>query len=99
MSELDLGSGFTLRFFRWAPDRELNPQYSDLPDVEKMGFLLTCRHNVEWSILFNHGEKYERVFPNRPKWKVENFDPLTISPSVNCGCCHGFIKEGKWIDA
>lgn len=45
-----------------------------------------------------------------PKWKVESWDPLTISPSVqhilvrggqrisdNCPYGHGFIKGGVWV--
>jgi hypothetical protein len=96
MEELDLGSGFSLRWTSWAPDRELNPQYNDLPDVEKFGAILTCKHGIEGSILFNHGESYERIFPNRPFWKVISWDPLTLEPSIQTGCCHGYIREGKW---
>lgn len=34
-----------------------------------------------------------------PRWIVESWDPLTISPSVLCRTCghHGWIKEGRWI--
>lgn len=98
MDVVDLGSGFSLRWTRWAPDRELNPQYANLPDVEKIGAILTCRHGIEGSIMFDHGEAYTKLFPNSPLWKVVSWEPLTITPSVNCGCCHGFITEGKWVD-
>ena len=34
-------------------------------------------------------------------WVVESFEPLTLSPSVLCRTCghHGFIRQGKWIEA
>lgn len=37
----------------------------------------------------------------RPKWKVESWDPLTLSPSLlqrGCGD-HGFVRDGKWVRA
>lgn len=38
---------------------------------------------------------------DRPKWKLESWSPLTISPSVLCNICghHGFIQNGKWVPA
>lgn len=36
----------------------------------------------------------------RPTWTVEQWDPLTISPSVAAECgLHGFIREGRWESA
>lgn len=100
--DLDLGSGFSLRWTSWSPDRKLNPQYEGMPDVEKMGCLLTCRHGTEGAMLFDHGELYAGLFVNRPKWTVESWEPLTLSPSVDCRCpdgqCHGYIREGKWVE-
>jgi hypothetical protein len=34
-------------------------------------------------------------------WKVESWDPLTLSPSLLCRLCgrHGFLRENKWVDA
>jgi len=35
-----------------------------------------------------------------PLWAVQSIDPLTISPSIACGCGdHGFIRDGKWVSA
>lgn len=99
---IDLGSGFSLRFAAWKPDRTIKEnrvKYIDIPDVEKHSAILTCRHGEEGYITFDHGEKINALFPDSPKWKVESWEPLTISPSVDCGCCHGFIKNGKWSDA
>ena len=39
--DIDLGDGHTLRFTCWKPDRELNPQYADLPDVERVGAIVS----------------------------------------------------------
>jgi hypothetical protein len=33
-------------------------------------------------------------------WHLESFEPLTVSPSILCGCgWHGFIREGRWVPA
>lgn len=35
-----------------------------------------------------------------PRWSVEQWDPLTISPSVLCSCGnHGWIRGGRWCPA
>lgn len=35
-----------------------------------------------------------------PRWTVESWEPLTISPSVLCSCGHhGFIRAGAWVPA
>lgn len=32
------------------------------------------------------------------KWQVESWDPITLSPSLQCGACpqHGFLRNGRW---
>jgi len=34
-------------------------------------------------------------------WDVISLDPLTLSPSLLCRVCgsHGFIRDGKWVEA
>jgi hypothetical protein len=34
-------------------------------------------------------------------WRVEQAEPLTLSPSILCGRCgeHGWIRDGKWVSA
>lgn len=34
-------------------------------------------------------------------WNMERWEPLTVSPSLLCLACraHGFIRDGKWIEA
>lgn len=35
-----------------------------------------------------------------PRWTVESWSPLTLSPSILCSCGHhGWIREGQWIPA
>ena len=94
--DLELGSGFTARFYQWAPDRELNPQYEGIPDAPHAGIILTCRHGTEGAVMFAG-----RVPGEQHAWTVESEDPLTLSPSIlrtECGC-HGFIRQGRWVDA
>ena len=97
---IDLGDGVIGRWTRWAPDRDLNPQYSDLPDIERYGLILehkmADRSPHEGVITFD-SEVARPVFPNHPRWQVQSWEPLTITPSVLCSCgWHGFITDGKW---
>ena len=107
--DLDLGNGVTLRFVRWAPDRELNPQYDGIPDVEKYGAVLSHHHHVvagdepllcEGYVTFD-GDVQRRLDPTgRAMWKVESWDPLTLSPSIVSPCgLHGFVRGGRWVPA
>lgn len=98
--DIDLGADHFLVFTCWKPDRSLNPQYAHLPDVEKWGAII--RHYkpdgklCEGCITFD-GPVQRELCPERSKWKVWEFEPLTISPSLLCACGdHGFIKFGKW---
>ena len=104
--DLDLGDGHLLKFSSWHPDRELNPQYADLPDIEKCGAIV--EHNRAdgkegkcWSGIFFDVEGVRRVFGDKPIWQVNSWEPLTLSPSIVCRECndHGFIREGKWVRA
>lgn len=102
----DLGNDHTLEFTCWAPDRELNPQYAGIPDVEKFGAIIyhkkpdgsDCASAVSFE-----GEVHGKIEPKHPAWKVESWEPLTLSPSILClaeGCGdHGFIRNGKWVKA
>jgi hypothetical protein len=101
---IDLGAGHELRFTCWRPDCELNPQYDGLPDVEKFGAIIDHPApngtSCSGGIIFD-GEVQRRLMPDRPRWTVEQWDPLTLSPSVLCTACgdHGFVRDGKWVAA
>src|SRR6266542_5551415 len=92
---LDLGDGFSARYYVWSPDRDLNPQYEGIPDQDRAGLILTCPHG-EAGVPFAG-----RVPGGGQGWRVLSEDPLTLEPSIlppDCGC-HGFIREGRWISA
>jgi hypothetical protein len=43
---------------------------------------------------------HEKNPVNAPTWTLESRDPMTLSPSLLCGCGHhGFIRDGKWVPA
>jgi hypothetical protein len=97
---IDLGSGHTATFVSWSPDRELNPQYADLPDIERVGVIVDTGNGCKSMAMFDL-PAVRQVFPDRPVWTVESWDPLTLSPSLLCKLCgdHGFIREGRWVGA
>jgi hypothetical protein len=99
----DIGHDHTLRFFCWAPDRELNPQYGGIPDEPKAGAIIDhpgpdgspCSGVVTFDT-----PTMQQVSPNANRWTVESWEPLTIAPSVLCSCGdHGFIRAGRWEPA
>jgi hypothetical protein len=106
-ADLDLGHSHYLWFHGWSPDRDLNPQYKNVPDIEKA--CATVSHpradgkpGVCWSGINFDGEAHRKLWPDeRHRWKVESWDPLTTSPSLLCMECgdHGFIRNGKWVPA
>jgi len=102
--DLDLGDGHWLKWFRWAPDRSIESnalRYAGVPDCEKFGASVPHRR-VDGSLCDGFvtidGEVQSVVHPGAPKWRVESWDPLTLSPSLLCHCGdHGFIRGGKWV--
>lgn len=111
--KLDLGSGYALRFTTWRPDRRLKgnrERYAGVPNVERAGAIIRCPHDDPEDAYAGGGITFEipghAVFGaggthRGPRWTVESWDPLTLSPSIQmhpCGC-HGFIREGRWVPA
>lgn len=103
--DIDLGDDHKLWFNSWKPDRDLNPQYADLPDVERVGAVIEHRSAALGllclsGIIFN-GPVRDRIDADRDGWTVESWEPLTLSPSLLCRLCgdHGFIREGRWVRA
>jgi hypothetical protein len=98
--EIDLGHGHYLGFVTWTPDRQLNPQYADLPDNDRIGAFIrhTNPHGEPHggSIMFDCPQA-RRVFPKHPLWTVD-WETLTINPSIQCSCGdHGHITNGRWV--
>jgi hypothetical protein len=92
MSEVfDLGHGVTIEYTSWA-------------DHEKVGLLRTHPKpdgtTCTSGLLFDLAGVRE-AFPDRALWQVEQWDPLTLSPSLLCRECqhHGWIRAGRWVPA
>ena len=106
--DLDLGSGYRLQWFQWSPDRDIPSnaeRYAGVADVPRAGVLLLKQIDGEWRTIgamqFDLPET--RAIPgfSHPAWQVESWEPLTLSPSILCRKTgdHGFIREGKWVQA
>lgn len=100
----DLGHDHFLSYASWRPDRELNPQYAHLPDVEKYG--ATIDHFGESGepcagFVFFDSPTSRELDGSRPKWTVLSWEPLTLDPSILCPTCgdHGHIRDGQWVPA
>jgi hypothetical protein len=106
----DIGSDHRIRYYGWAPDRDLNPQYADRPDIEKLGAQIAhpSRPDAQcWlpdyeggvgGVMFDiPGAEH---FPGA-KWQLVSWEPLHIEPSVLCRACgdHGYIRDGRWVAA
>ncbi len=98
--ELDLGNNHWLSFTQWKPDRDLNPQYKDLPDNDRIGGIIShLKEDGTWcqgSIWFDCIQT-RTVFSKHPLWQVLVWEPLTCNSSFLCHCGdHGYIRNGKW---
>jgi hypothetical protein len=100
----DIGHNHFMRYYGWAPDRKLNPQYKGIPDIEKVGVIVEhqrpdngadCASAVTFDIPEVHRVKGFRG----PFWTVVSWEPLTLDPSLLCRACqdHGHIREGLWV--
>lgn len=100
---IDLGDGHFMRYVSWAPDRDLNPEFADIPDNPRAGADIWHPNKKK------PGEECVSYIGLDPKltagaaalWQVESWEPLTLSPSLLCTACgdHGFIRQGKWVSA
>lgn len=109
MSEIiDIGHGHTIQTVGWHPDRALNPQYADVPDIEIASIVIEHPNakSAEWprcvSAVQIDTPEVARIFPDeRSRWQLVSADPLTLAPSLLCMRCgdHGFIQNGRWVPA
>jgi hypothetical protein len=109
---IDLGDDHALEFYQWAPDDlpanraslEIAPG-DPMPVVERAGAFVLHKKpdgsDCMGSIRFDTPETQR--WPSLAvgaRWTVESWEPLTVSPSLLCGCGdHGFIRGGKWVRA
>ena len=109
---IDFGDDHYGRWIGWHPDRELNPQYANMPDVDRCTLVirhrlraedreqLCRRHGYCEGAVTIHDELTVRLWPNTALWQVAAWEPLTLTPSVLCHCGdHGFITAGRWVRA
>lgn len=100
-NEVDLGHGHRLRIFSWDPDRTLNPQYDGIPPEPRAGAIIDHPHAktgepCSGAVMFDT-PTMRQVQPDRVFWKVESWEPLTLSPSIACSCGdHGYVRNGRW---
>jgi hypothetical protein len=91
VQNIDLGHDHTFTF-TWAQDGQI-----------KIGGIITHKKAdgslCDGSLWFDC-EYVNQHFPNKPRWKIESMEPLTLSPSFLCHCGdHGYIRNGKWVVA
>lgn len=105
---MDLGHGHTGSWVSWAPDRNLNPQYQGLPDVERYGLLIKhatpdgnpCVGSVAFDTEEIRAINEKIMTRKQALWQVESWAPLTLSPSILCSCGdHGYVRDGRWVPA
>lgn len=102
--EIDLGHDHHARKFGWHPDRDLNPQFEGIPDVDFAGVAVAhpkIGHKGEWCVSAAHikGAIEAVLGSNIPVWDLVSEDPLHVEPSLLCRTCgdHGWIRNGLWV--
>ncbi len=93
MEEIGIGHGVLISYTSWddgGHERVGLIEFHDRPDGGRCGS----------GLLFDLPGVRE-AFPSRAVWTVEQWEPLTLSPSLLCSACghHGFITEGRWVPA
>lgn len=92
--DIDVGHGFSYRLFTESEVEGSTGLIITGPAVSQ------CKHpSFQPHGLCGGGLHFENSkVEDRPKWKVESLEPLTISPSIVCGCGgqHGYIRNGRY---
>lgn len=95
--EIDLGEGVRASFVHSDNDTSFpvgilfahHRQDSNSHTTPVEGF---CAGTIFWTKPF---DEYEGSL-----WELNNLEPLDLSPSIQCDCgLHGFIKDGRWLNA
>jgi len=94
---IDLGHGHTLTLCRWpdivvpAGGEPFHAADVDHPTPDGR----PCSGHVTLDV-----PAMREMWPDVPRWTVESWEPLTLSPSLLCWCGdHGFVREGRWVPA
>lgn len=104
---IDFGSGVTGYWLGWSPDRNIPSnaeRYAGIADLPKCSLVLEHKMpdgTPHEGIVTIDQPGARAVFDEpHPLWKVESWEPLTLSPSVLCSCgWHGFVRDGRWVTA
>ena len=91
--EIDLGDGHRMVFGSYKGEARVCANVLHPPVEGKCG--------GDGFISFE-GRSWAQTFEGAiDTWKVENDEPITLSPSILCRACgdHGFIRDGKWVRA
>lgn len=88
---IDIGEGHSIRFVEYRGDLRAGlHDYHQRPDGkgECQGFITF------------EGSAWAKEFTTPiPTWKVQSWEPLTLTPSLLCRSCgdHGHIRNGRWV--
>lgn len=87
---IDLGHGVRYVFVSWRRyERAGILEEHTAPDGKRCG----------GSVLFDLPGIAE-AFPDHELWMVTSYDPLSLTPSLQCSCGHhGWITDGQWVPA
>jgi len=95
--EFDLGNGHSFRWFSDADGVFGLIEHHPKPTPDAPGNY--CGGYIAW-------RQGEALPPDQPKHQLiaggpGDEDHLTVAPSLACRQCpsHGFIRDGKWVDA
>ena len=90
---IDIGGGHSICFVEYKGDSRAGlTDYHQRPDGGGLCSGFITFESSAWAKEFT---------TPIPTWKVESWEPLTLSPSLLCRSCgdHGFIRQGKWVKA
>lgn len=102
---IDFGNGCVGYWLGWSPNRTIESnrvRYEGIADLPRSSLILEHKRPdgtpCEGLATIDQPGAREVFGDNHSFWKVQSWDPLTLTPSVLCKCgWHGFITNGKWV--
>lgn len=95
--DIDIGNGFSYRFFSESNVEGSTGLIITGPAVPQCKYPSFQPHGLcGGGLHFSNSLSAQKS--GRPMWKVESWEPLTISPSIKCACNgqHGHIRNGRY---
>jgi hypothetical protein len=90
--EIDLGDNHTMIFSEYQGEKRVGANIvHQAADGSKCQGWISFEGRA-WANSFNG---------SIATWKVEQDEPITLSPSIACRVCgdHGYVRDGKWVKA